>query len=270
MDYHLIATQLEHHAYTAGKALAILVIGWIIAGWIAGAVRRAMERSGRVSQTLLPLLYKITRIVLLAIVVVAALDKVGVNTSGLFAMLGAAGLAVGLALKDTVSDVAAGVVLLILRPFDVGEGVDIGGTSGVITEIGLFQTSLLSFDGIPITINNSAVRTATIQNFARAQTRRADLEIGIGYSDDIGLAKAAIAAVLQADERVLQDPAPLIDTLQLGDSAVVLLVRYHTTAADFFVTKLEMTRQIKERLDREGISIPFPQRDIHLLKSEVA
>ena len=264
-DFHL-----EAHAITLGSALAILICGWLVAGWIALGVRRAGERSGRVSPTLLPLLHKMTRLSLLAIVVMAALEKLGVQTDGLFAIVGAAGLAIGLALKDTVSDIAAGVVLLTLRPFEVGDGVDIGGTSGVINEIGLFQTTLTSFDGVPIMLNNSSVRTATIQNFARAQVRRVDLEIGISYSDNISTAKTAIESVLAADQRVLNEPAIVVDTLRLDDSAVVLLARYHTKAEDFFTAKLELTRAIKERLDREGISIPFPQRDIHLIKDGAA
>jgi small conductance mechanosensitive channel len=217
-----------------------------------------------------PLFAKLTRLSLLLVVILAALEKLGVQTSGFFAMIGAAGLAIGLALKDTVSDVAAGVMLLFLRPFDVGEAVDLGGTGGVVTSIDIFQTKLTSFDGIPVVINNSAVRTSTIQNFSRAQTRRIDLEIGIGYGDDIGKAKAAIADLVNSDSRVLKDPALLVNTISLSDSAVVLLVRFSTKAQDFWNTKLDLTGRIKERLDREGISIPFPQRDIHLIKTDAA
>lgn len=266
MSFNLSTIDLEQSAIAIGSALLILVFGWILAGWAGSVVRKASERSGRLSPTLVPIFAKLARLSLLLIVVVAALEKVGVQTSGLFAMLGAAGLAIGLALKDTVSDVAAGVVLLVLRPFDVGEAVDIGGTGGTVTVIDILQTKLTSFDGIPIVINNSAVRTAIIQNFSRAETRRIDLEIGIGYRDDIGKAKAAIEDVLHADRRVLGDPALSVNTLALRDSAVVLLVRCTTKAADFWDTKLDLTRAIKERLDAEGISIPYPQRDVHLLR----
>ena len=263
MNLDLSAIDLQRRAIAIGGALLIFVLGWMFARWAGAAVRRASEHNQRVSPTLVPLFAKLTRLSLLLVVAVAALDQLGVQTSGIFAALGAAGLALGLALKDTVSDVAAGVVLLVLRPFDVGEAVDIGGTGGIVGAIDILQTRLTSFDGVPIVLNNSAVRTSIIQNYSRAQTRRVDLEIGIGYADDIGKAKAAIEAVLMAEPRVLRDPPILVNTVKLSDSAVILLARCMTKAADFWETKLDLTRAVKERLDSEGISIPFPQRDVH-------
>lgn len=261
---------IEPYAVSAGSALAILVVGWIIAGAAAGAVRRLSERSARVSPTLVPLFSRLTAVVLRLAVLLAALEKLGVDTSGFFAVIGAAGLAIGLALKDTVSDVAAGVILLILRPVDVGETASIGGTIGTIDSIDIFQTTLTTPDGIPVVLNNSSVRGAKIENFSRAQLRRADLEIGIGYGDDIGKAQRAIETVLDGDSRVLKDPSYLVNTQTLGDSAVILLVRYTTAAPDFFGTKLDITRAIKEKLDAEGISFPFPQQDVHLIQGDVA
>ena len=265
MNFDLSTIDLQRRAIAIGSASLILVLGWLFAAWGGSAVRRASEYNQRVSPTLVPLFAKLTRLSLVLVVVVAALDKLGIQTSGIFAALGAAGLALGLALKDTVSDIAAGVVLLVLRPFDVGEAVDIGGTGGVVSAIDILQTKLTSFDGVPIVLNNSAVRTAIIQNYSRARTRRVDLEIGIGYADDIGKAKIAIEAVLAAEPRVLRDPPILVNTIKLGDSAVILLARCMTKAPDFWDTKLDLTRAVKERLDREGISIPFPQRDVHLI-----
>ncbi len=270
MRFDLSNVNLEKSALALGSALVILIIGWTLAGWAGIAVRRASERSQRVSPTLVPLFAKLTRILLLLVVLVAALGQLGIDTSGLFAALGAAGLAVGLALKDTVSDVAAGVLLLVLRPFDVGEAVDIGGTGGVVKSIDILQTELVSFEGIPIVLNNAAVRSAIIQNYSRAQTRRIDLELRIGFSEDIGKARAALEDVLRSEARVLQDPPILVNTLRLDDGAVVLLVRCFTQAADFWDTKLDLTRAIKERLDREGISIPLPQRDVHLHREPAA
>jgi small conductance mechanosensitive channel len=270
MKFDLSKLDLEHYSILVASAALILIIGWLIAGWASGLVRRASERSGRISPTLVPLFAKLTRLAILIAVILAALEKIGVQTSGIFAVLGAAGLAVGLALKDTVSDVAAGIVLLVLRPFDVGEAVDIGGTGGTVTAIDLFQTKLTSFDGVPLVLNNSAVRTQVIQNYSRAQTRRIDLEIGVGYGDDIGRAVAAIQQVLESEQRVLREPAFLVNTMALGDSAVVILARCTTNAADFWGTKLDLVRAIKERLDREGITIPFPQRDVHLIRSDAS
>ncbi len=268
MNFDFSNIDIEQHAITFGSALLILVLGWIIASWAGSLVRRATQR--RLSPTLVPLFAKLTRLGLLVVVVMAALDRVGVETTGLLAALGAAGLAIGLALRDTVADVAAGVVLLVLRPFDVGHAVDIGGTGGVVTGIDILQTKLTSFEGVPIVINNSAVRTSIIQNYSGAKTRRIDLEIGISYGEDIGKAKAAIEAVLAAEERVLRDPPVLVNTTALQDHAVVLLVRCTTLASDFLTTKLDLTRAIKERLDSEGVKHPFPQRNVHVIQQKVA
>ncbi|HEY6557879.1 MAG TPA: mechanosensitive ion channel family protein [Polyangiaceae bacterium] len=267
MDFDFSKLDWEQYAVAGGSALAILVIGWMIAAWAGNLVRRMTQRSGRISPTLIPLFSKLTHLTFLMVAILAALEKIGVQTGGFFAMIGAAGLAIGLALKDTVADVAAGVALLILRPFDVGDAVKIGDTDGSVTAIDMFQTKLTSFEGVPIVLNNSAVRTAVIQNFTRAQTRRVDLEVGVSYSDEIGKALAAIEALLDAEPRVLKDPAKLVKVNALGDSAVVLLARYHTQATDFLDTKLDLTRALKERLDREGISIPFPQRDLRIVSA---
>jgi small conductance mechanosensitive channel len=270
VNFNFSNLDLQRHAISLASALAILVIGWMLASWAGSAVRKGSERSGWLSPTLIPIFAKLTRLGVLVLVVVSALEKLGVQTSGVFAALGAVGLAVGLALKDTVADVAAGVVLLVLRPFDVDEAVDIGGTGGIVTAVDIMQTKLTSFEGVPIVLNNSAVRTAIIQNFSRAQTRRIDLHIGIGYGEDIGRAKAAMEEVLRADARVLREPAILVNTLDLAESAVILLVRCTTKASDFWDTKLDLTRALKERLDREGITIPLPQRDVHLREATAA
>jgi small conductance mechanosensitive channel len=160
MSFDLSSIGLQRRAVAIGRALLILVLGWLFAARAGSAVRRASEYNQRVSPTPVPLFAKLTRLSLVLVVVVAALNELGIQTSGIFAALGAAGRALGLAPKDTVSDVAAGVVLLVLRPFDVGEAVDIGDTGGVVSAIDILQTKLTSFDGVPIVLNNSAVRTA--------------------------------------------------------------------------------------------------------------
>jgi small conductance mechanosensitive channel len=183
-------------------------------------------------------------------------------------MLGAAGLAIGLALKDTVADVAAGIVLLVLRPFGVGDAVDIDGCLGTVNEIGVFETRLTSFDGVPIVLPNAKVRGGRIQNFTRAQKRRMDLTIGIGYADDIDKAMRTVLEVLTAEGRVLTDPEPLVNVTELGESSVNLLVRAWTAPADFFVTQLDLQRQIKQKFDEVGVSIPFPQREVRVLGND--
>jgi small conductance mechanosensitive channel len=267
MKFDFSHLDIVQYLVTAGSALTILVLGWLFAGWASSLVRKATER-GHISPTLVPMFAKLTRLAIQAVVLLAALEKIGVQTSGLFAMIGAAGLALGLALKDTVSDVAAGIVLLVLRPFDVGEGVDIGPTSGTVTAIDIFQTKLLSPEGVPIAINNSAVRTSVIRNYSRAHTRRTDLEVRIGYGDDIEKARAAIRRVLDADKRVLKQPAIEVNSLAVTDSAVVLLARYSTSAADFWETKLDLVRTIKETLAREGITRPVNQHSVQLINSQ--
>jgi small conductance mechanosensitive channel len=260
MKFDLSHVDLAQYAIGASSALVILVVGWFVAGRLASLVHRYAQGGGRISPTVAPLFEKVTRLAIQAVVTLAALEKLGVQTSGLFAMLGAAGLALGLALKDTVSDVAAGIVLLVLRPFDLGEAVDIGPTSGTVTAIDIFQTKLLSAEGVPIVINNSAVRTAVIRNYSRAQLRRIDLEIRIGYGADIAKARAAIREVLEADSRVLAQPAIEVNSLALTDDAVVLLARCTTRSADFWNTKLDLVHTIVEALARAGIKLPAPQR----------
>jgi small conductance mechanosensitive channel len=254
---------LEQYAVNVGGALAILVVGYLIAGWVATGVRRISTRSA-LSPTLVPLFAKVARLAVLALVISAALHRVGVETSGVFAMLGAAGLAVGLALKDTVSDLAAGIILLVLRPFDVGDAVMIGANGGTVNAIDMFQTRLTSFDGVPVVINNSAVRTAVVQNYTRAERRRIELNISIGYNDDIGRATDAITAVLAAEPRLLETPAFLVKTKSLGENNVVILARCMTKPSDFESTMFDLTRSIKERLDSENISMQKPPQVVQL------
>lgn len=270
MKLDLSKLNLEQYSVNAVSALAILVIGWMVAKWLGSLVRRALSRGQHISPTLTPLFAKLTRLAILTVVVSAALHRLGVETSGVFAMLGAAGLAIGLALKDTVSDAAAGIVLLVLRPFDVGDAVNIGSNGGVVKAIDIFQTRLTSFDGVPYVINNSAVRTAVVQNFSRAENRRIELNIGIGYGDDIARAIAAITAVLQAEPRILPTPAFLVNTKSLTDSAVVILARCTTKASDFENTMFDLTRAIKERLDREGVTVSAAQRPVQLVNAASA
>ncbi|MEC7521181.1 MAG: mechanosensitive ion channel domain-containing protein [Myxococcota bacterium] len=251
-------------------AILILVLGWMLAAFFAGRVRKLAEKSGKIDATLIPVLTKMVRLGLLALVIVAALDKVGVDTASLFALVGAAGLAIGLALKDTAADIAAGIALLILRPFNIGEAVEIGSSSGTVEEIGIFQTRLTSFDGVPLVLNNSRVRTSEIKNYSRSATRRIEWTVGIDYGADIDAAMKILLDTVTQEARVLAEPAPVIDVTNLGDSSVDILVRVWCNAPDFFATKLALGRQMKQALDAAGIGIPFPQREIRILKDEAA
>lgn len=243
-------------------ALLIVAVGWILGAWVGATVHRRSEL--RAGPTLAPLLGKVTRIAINVLALVAAVGQLGVDTTSFLAVLGAAGLAVGLALKDTLSDLASGVVLLVLRSFDVGEAVDIGGKGGVVARLDLFETSLTTFEGVPLVLPNSQVRTSAILNYSRARTRRIDLLVGISYGDDIPRALAVLSEMLAAEPRVLDDPEPVVNVDALGESEVRLLARYHCVAADFLTLKMDMIRRSKELLEQAGASIPFPQRDLHL------
>jgi small conductance mechanosensitive channel len=189
-----------------------------------------------------------------------------VKTTSLVALLGAAGLAVGLALQGALSNVAAGVMILGLRPFRLGDAVDIGGTVGAVEEIGLFSTRLRTFDGVVVHQPNSNIWGSEIKNFSQAEGRRVDLIVGIGYDDDVGEAIRIAHGLLEGDERVRAEPAPMVAVESLGADSVNLMLRYWTAPADFFPTKLDLTRSVKEAFDAADIGIPFPQRDLHLIQ----
>ncbi|HKI57460.1 MAG TPA: mechanosensitive ion channel domain-containing protein [Trueperaceae bacterium] len=263
-------TTLADHGIRLGfdvlAAIAILIIGWLLGRWAAALTRRLAERSGRLDRTVTNLLARLARWTVLAFTVIAVLGRFGVQTASLVALLGAAGLAVGLALQGALSNVAAGVMLIALRPFSVGDAIDVGGTMGTVDDINLFATRLTSFDGVPVHVPNSNIWGKDIKNFSQADQRRNDLVVGIGYDDDIGAAMDVLRGLLDADSRVLAEPAPMIAVDSLGDSSVNLLMRYWTAAGDFYATKVDLTRAVKERFDASNISIPFPQRDLHLVE----
>jgi small conductance mechanosensitive channel len=248
----ILTDLLRRHAFDLVAAVVIAIVGWSASRWAAQAVRSFGRRSSHIDRTLVPTLATATRLMVLTITLMAVLDKFGVDTKSMLAVVGTFGLAIGLALKDTVSDVASGVVLLVLRPFDVGDEVDIDGTAGVIDAIDVFQVKLTSFDGIPIVLPNSKVRTGKIQNFTRAERRRIELMVRVG-ARDIGKAIAAMHDLLASEPRVLSTPPPLVNVAALGDTSVDLLVRAWTTGADFLPTKLDLTRRAKERIDADGL-----------------
>jgi small conductance mechanosensitive channel len=259
-----VSTTLGETGLRIIAAAIILIAGWFVARWSTRAVQRASERSGKIDETLAPLFANVTRLFVLAITIVMALDKLGVDTTSVIAFMGAMGIAVGLALKDTISDLASGIVLLVLRPFSVGEAVDLGGEGGVVKRIDLFETKLDTFDGIPIVMPNSRVRSSIIKNYTRAARRRIDLSIGVAYEADVVRAIDVVATTVRADARVLSDPDILVNVEALADSSVNLLVRFWTTAEHFLVAKLDLTKAIKLALDQAKISIPYPKRDVFL------
>ena len=247
-------------------ALAILLIGRWIARWLVGLSRRLMDRSG-MDATLSTFLCNMLNALLLAVVVIAALDQLGVQTTSLLAVLGAAGLAVGLALKDSLSNFASGVLLILFQPFRVGDFIEAAGVSGTVEAVGIFNTTLRTGDNRTIIVPNSQIYSGTIVNNSARPTRRIDLVIGIGYEDDIRKAKRLLEELLQKDERILDDPGPSVALAELADSSVNFNVRPWVRTEDYWSVRADLLQAIKETFDAEGISIPYPQTDVHLFQA---
>ncbi|MET0028643.1 MAG: mechanosensitive ion channel domain-containing protein [Candidatus Thiodiazotropha sp.] len=266
MDFDL-NTLLDTYLIPWGTKIFMALLVFVIGRWIASALTRAlravMTRSN-VDPMLVSFLGNIVKMALLAVVVLAALEQLGVNTTSAMAILGAAGLAIGLALKDSLSSFAAGVMLIIFRPFKLGDFVEAGGTSGVVEDIRIFHTVLKTGDNREITMPNAQIYSGTIINYSARDTRRIDLVIGIGYADDMKKAQALIKQVLDEDATLLKDPAPTIMLLELGESSVDFAVRPWVKSSDYWTTRASLLENIKTAFDREGINIPYPQRDVHL------
>jgi small conductance mechanosensitive channel len=244
-------------------AIIILVVGRIAAGWVRRVTRKGLER-GKVDATLVPFVAKLVYWAVMAVVVIAALNRLGVATTSVVAIFGAAGIAVGLALKDTLANFASGVMLLVFRPINLGDYVDVGGTAGTVMEIGIFATTLRSPDNIKITVPNSQIYGTTITNYNGYETRRVDMVMGISYDDNIQTAVETIERIVTADERVLADPPLQIAVSNLGDSSVDIIVRPWCNASDYWNLRFDLTRRLKEGLEAAGCSIPYPQRDVHM------
>jgi small conductance mechanosensitive channel len=248
-------------------ALLIFFIGKFIVGIITNLVKKLMGKA-KVDVILVNFIGSIIKSVLLLFVVVAALDRLGVDTTSLIALIGAAGLAIGLALQGSLQNLASGVMLIIFRPFTAGDFVEAGGASGIVEQIGIFTTQMRSGDNKDIILPNGSIFGGIITNYSKRETRRVDMVFGIGYNDDIRKAKEIIASVIAADERILKDPAPLIAVGELGDSSVNFNVRPWVRSADYWNVYFDLNEKIKLSFDENGISIPYPQMDIHMDKSE--
>ncbi len=249
---------------SAVKALAVLVIGWMLAGMVAALVRRKVNANPRIDNTLGNFAASIIKWVILLMVLVAVLGIFGIQATSLVAVLGAATLAIGMALQGTLSDLAAGFMLILFRPYRIGQYVDVGGTSGTVKEINLFFTELATPDNVQIILPNGQAWGSVITNFSHHPTRRCDLTFGIDYGDDADRALQIILDLAQADDRVHDDPAPWVRVTNLGDSSVDLTARLWCDADDFWDLKFGMTKTVKEAFDKGGISIPYPhQVEIH-------
>lgn len=246
-------------------ALAIFIVGRYIARVIVKSVAKVMERSN-VEVSLREFLSNILNAALLVVIVIAALEQLGVDTTSVVAIFAAAGLAVGLALKDSLSNFAAGVMLIMFKPFKVGDVINAAGSIGKVISIKIFSTVLRTGDNQEITIPNSQIYGGTITNITACETRRIDLVIGIGYDDDIKKAKTLLENIINNDPAILKDPAPTIMVLDLGESSIDLAVRPWVNASDYWTVRSDLLQSIKETFDAEGISIPYPQRDLHIIE----
>ncbi|MBC2606361.1 mechanosensitive ion channel family protein [Pelagicoccus albus] len=244
-------------------AILIFVIGKWIAGKIRNGVKKAMEKK-EVDPALVSFGVNIIYYVLMIAVILAAVQQVGFQTTSLVAILGAAGLAVGMALQGSLSNFAAGVLIIMFRPFRIGDVINAGGQTGCVKEIGVLVTIMTSPDNKKIIMPNSAIMSGCITNITAHETRRVDMTVGVSYSDDLDKVQSIILDVLNADSRVLQDPAPQVVVAELADSSVNFNVRPWTKGSDYWGVFFDFQKTIKQRLDKEGVTIPFPQQDVYM------
>lgn len=270
-NYEKYAEIVVHYASLYGVklffALVVFLIGKRIARMLTNVAVKAMKK-GDVDRELIGFIDGLIYWGLIVIVVIAALGQLGIQTASFIAILGAAGLAVGLALQGSLSNFAAGVLIVILRPFNVGNYVEMAGTAGTVVRINIFTTELLTGDNKQIIIPNSRVLDSNIVNFSSTGTRRIDMVFGIGYSDDIDKAKDILRNIIDNDKRVLKDKDARIAVSELGESSVNFVVRPWVNSADYWDVLFDMNAEVKRRFDAEGISIPFPQRDVHIIKDD--
>lgn len=249
-------------------ALIIVIVGWIVAAWVNRGVRRTLSRFGRMDRTLIGVTAAVARYFVLITVFIMVLGRFGVQTASILAALGAIGLAIGLAMQGMLASIASGVMLLALRPFQVGDYVSANGHDGTVDEIGLFTTEMTTYDGLYRSVPNSAIWGGPIVNYSRYPTRRHDLVVRIAYHDDIGRAQRVLLELLQGDSRVRYEPyEPEVLVQELADSAVTIDLRFWTSADDFWPAAFDLRKAAKQTLDAHGLTIPFPQRGVYLSDS---
>jgi small conductance mechanosensitive channel len=246
-------------------AIVIYIIGKFIVGILINVFGKVMARS-KYDDMLIEFVKAIVKAILMLFVIVASLDKLGVNTTSMVAIFGAAGLAIGLSLQGSLQNFAAGVMLLVFRPFKSGDFIDAGGEMGTVMNISIFTTTLTTPDNKQIIVPNGKVYGGNITNFSANETRRVDMVVGISYDSDLRKAKQILNEMVAADERILSEPAPKVAVSELADSSVNFIVRPWVKSADLWDVKFDFTEAVKLRFDAEGITIPFPQMDVHVHK----
>ena len=246
-------------------AIATLMIGMMFARIISGAFHKVLTKR-KLDATIVDFVSDMIRYVIVAFVVIAALSRIGIETTSFVAIIGAAGLAIGLALQGALSNFASGVLIIALRPFKAGEYIEAAGTAGVVESVQIFSTTLTSPDNKFVVVPNSAILDGNIINYSRKPTRRIDLIIGVSYNADLAKTKQVLKAVLKTNDKILQSPEPKVAVAELGDSSVNLVVRPWVRGEDYWPVRFELMEAIKNGLDDANIEIPFPQMDIHMDK----
>jgi len=259
---HFVSTYLVPWSINLLIAAAIFLVGRIVIRAMVSLLGRALKRAD-LDDTLIGFISSVVKTVLYLLVIVAVLDKLGVETTSLVALVGAAGLAVGLALKDSLQNFASGVMLILFRPFRAGHFIEAGGVSGSVEKIGIFNTILKTGDNREVIVPNGSIFQGTITNFSAQETRRIDLTVGIAYEDDLLKAKKILRELVEKDERIHVDPEPLIAVAELADSSVNLVLRPWVNSGDYWAVRFDLIENIKLAFDASGISIPYPQMTVH-------
>ena len=263
-----LKTKAIDYAPSFVAGVLTLLIGWWVAKIIRGVLRRILSK--KVDSTLTSFLCSLSYMAMVTLVVISALGKFGANTGSFVAIIGAAGLALGFALQGSLANFAAGVMIIAFRPFKEGDFVELGGIAGIVLEIQIFATVMKTGDNKRITIPNSNITGANITNYSAHPTRRVDMVFGISYGDDLRQAKEVLEGILAKDERILKDPAPVVAVSELGDSSVNFVVRPWVNTADYWSVYWDTHEAVKLGFDAAGVSIPFPQTDVHLHRVDVA
>ena len=261
-----LTTYAAEYAIAVVGVIVILVVGFIAAGWVGRAVRSMLGRSKKTDPLIINFVAAVARYGVIAFTVIAALDQFGVETTSFVALMGAAGLAIGLAFQGALGNLAAGVMILAFRPFRLGHFIEAGGVAGTVDSVSLFVTELHTADNVHIIVPNGSLWNTAIKNYSHHATRRCDFVLGIGYGSSHMEAMKALREMADADARVLKDPAPQIVVSNLGDSSVDITIRLWCNAGDYWGLKFDYTQAMKEKMDEICVEIPFPQRTIHMVK----
>jgi len=258
---------MENYVYTYSLNITFAIIIFLVGKWISKILVKLVKKlliKSKLETVLVDFVSGMLKSLLILFVIIASLGQLGIDTTSLIALIGAAGLAVGLSLQSSLQNFASGVMLILFRPFTAGNFVEVAGISGTVEKISVFSTILKTGDNKEITVPNGAIYSGVITNYSAKPTRRIDMVFGIGYGDDIKLAKEVMVNLLNKDERIHAEPSPLVAVSELADSSVNFVVRPWVNSADYWSVKFELTEKIKLAFDEKGISIPYPQFDVHL------